>query len=73
MTAHTPSLTPAATAKPTGEAQYLALLAEIMAVGAARADRTGVGTQGVFGPQSQFDPGARVPLLTTKKGHFPPV
>jgi thymidylate synthase len=59
-----------APARPTGEAQYLALLTEIMEGGARRGDRTGAGTLSVFGRQMRFDLAAGFPLLTTKTVHF---
>jgi thymidylate synthase len=53
-----------------GERQYLGLLADIMATGTRRDDRTGVGTLGVFGRQMRFDLAQGFPLLTTKKLHL---
>jgi len=54
---------------PHPEEQYLDLLREILADGATRNDRTGVGTQGVFGRQLRFDLAGGFPLLTTKRLH----
>jgi thymidylate synthase len=51
------------------ERQYLDLLADVLANGAKRQDRTGTGTLGVFGRQIRFDLGLGFPLLTTKKLH----
>ena len=55
---------------PHPERQYLDLLAEVMATGVRRGDRTGTGTLGVFGRQIRFDLADGFPLLTTKRVHF---
>ena len=52
------------------EQPYLDLLREVLETGVERADRTGVGTRGVFGRQMRFDLGRGFPLLTTKRVHW---
>ena len=49
---------------------YLDLLQTVLDQGSERADRTGVGTRGIFGHQMRFALEDGFPLLTTKKLHL---
>jgi len=49
---------------------YEDLLAEVMATGTVKSDRTGTGTRSVFGRQIRYDLAAGFPLITTKRVHL---
>ena len=53
-----------------GEKVYINLLREIIETGEVCADRTGVGTQVLFGRQLRFDIRSSIPILTTKKVRY---
>jgi len=53
--------------------QYLDLMRHIHGNGAWKEDRTGTGTQSIFGHQMRFDLNEGFPLVTTKKCHTPAI
>ncbi len=58
------------TARPTDSHPYEELLADVLANGEHKSDRTGTGTRSVFGRQLRYDLAEGFPLITTKRVHF---
>ena len=53
--------------------EYQDLLANVLENGSPVDDRTGVGTNAIFGEQIKFDLRKGFPIITTKKINFPSV
>ncbi|PWD50278.1 thymidylate synthase [Serinibacter arcticus] len=51
------------------DTSYEQLLADVLATGAVKGDRTGTGTRSVFGRQLRYDLSRGFPLVTTKRVH----
>ena len=58
------------TANEPGAHPYEELLADVLAHGEHKSDRTGTGTRSVFGRQLRYDLSKGFPLITTKRVHF---
>ncbi len=52
------------------EYQYLNLMKTIVDSGEPKADRTGTGTNSIFGTRMEFDISERIPILTTKQIYY---
>ena len=67
------TLTPPTEASPEGtviDRQYEDLLADVLATGISKEDRTGTGTLSVFGRQLRYDLTKGFPVITTKRVHL---